>query len=484
MKSKVVFLFVFLALFSFVISSFSFAVTIDFLEVDGKQIDASKVEFTDRWFMVWYYGSGSLANTKIYTIYVVKDDSSVNASGSGVYIDGSVFCYSCYNSQNSFSSMGSLSGVFLAGTKNVDNFIYSSFDILNSDGSVYYGKNYDIVNNPSFVNKEQITTGKFDKIVINSGEYNHYGQQTFDFYSYYYSTSDVVDYNNLGPRVRITLDGPSNQYFVGSNDTGDYIYEIPLSATGIDLVEGNRYGFKLAVGYDDNPELEDYPNFVDEITFDVGVVSTEEKEQIDRDKQLETSKNIFDTLKDVLSYINPLSENFFVYKLIDLLVEAIKSLFIPSDEFFTNWATDMNDWLSDRLGILYFPVDMVVKFLEKIGEISDSGNAVISWSNFSFMGADLIKAGSYDLNNLVASNPTIKNVHDIYLVFTDVILWLGLCVLAKNTFVDIFGGKYDDTTDIIETGVSSSMSNARSYKNYERYRGNRERYDREHGGRK
>lgn len=39
-----------------------------------------------------------------------------------------------------------------------------------------------------------------------------------------------------------------------------------------------------------------------------------------------------EVLRDLLSYINPFNENFFVYKLIDLLSELLKSLFVPSED--------------------------------------------------------------------------------------------------------------------------------------------------------
>lgn len=223
-------------------------------------------------------------------------------------------------------------------------------------------------------------------------------------------------------------------------------------------MSGNRYGFKLAIKNEDN-----IYEYLDTITFDIGVVSAEDKEQADKDKDFalkeeanQTNKNIFETIKEVLSYINPFSENFFVYKLIELLVNAIMSLFIPSDDFFTNWISNMNDWLSDRLGALYYPVDLVVDFLERISSLDESGSAVISGDGFEFMGAKLIPAFSYDLNSLL-TNDVLKNIHDIYLTIVDVILYLCLIVLAKNTFVDIFGGKYDDGFDIAAEGVEGSI---------------------------
>lgn len=199
-----------------------------------------------------------------------------------------------------------------------------------------------------------------------------------------------------------------------------------------------------------------------------GVVSAEDKEQADRDKDFalkeennQTNKGIWDTLKEVLSFINPFSENFFVYKLVELLVNAIKALFIPSDDFFTNWITSMNDWLSDRLGALYYPIDIVVDFLNRVASLNDSGSAIISGNGFEFMGAKLIPAFSYDLNSLL-TNDVLKNIHDIYLTVVDVILYLCLIILAKNTFVDIFGGKYLD--DAVEAG----------YKAYDSYKKDKE----------
>lgn len=244
-------------------------------------------------------------------------------------------------------------------------------------------------------------------------------------------------------------------------------------------MSGNRYGFKLAIKHE-----EGFYEYLDTTTFDIGVVSAEEKEQADRDKDFalkeeanQTNKNIFEIIKEVLSYINPFSENFFVYKLIELLINAIKGLFIPSDDFFTSWINNMNDWLSDRLGALYYPVDLVTEFLERIGDISENGSAVISGNGFEFMGAKLIPAFSYDLNSLL-TNDTFKNIHDIYLTVVDVILYLCLIVLAKNTFTDIFGGKYDDGVDIAMQGFSSDSG----YRRYESYQNNKKRYKREHGG--
>lgn len=215
-----------------------------------------------------------------------------------------------------------------------------------------------------------------------------------------------------------------------------------------------------------------------------GSMSAEDKDQAYKDKDLalkeennKTNKGIWDTLKEILSYLNPFSENFFVIKMMEHIGELIKSLFLPSDEFFVEWVKELNDWLSDRLGALYYPADIVVQFLERISTLNESGSAVIRWDSFHFMGAEVIKGGSYDLNSLLRTE-ALNNIHSIYLVVVDVILYLGLIVLAKNSFTDIFGGKYDDFSDIASQGFEADAD----YRRYSKYEDNRIRYRREHGG--
>ena len=41
-------------------------------------------------------------------------------------------------------------------------------------------------------------------------------------------------------------------------------------------------------------------------------------------------------LKDLLDWLNPMSENFFVYKLIDLFSELLNFLFVPSEDIINN----------------------------------------------------------------------------------------------------------------------------------------------------
>ena len=152
----------------------------------------------------------------------------------------------------------------------------------------------------------------------------------------------------------------------------------------------------------------------------------------------ETNKNIWDTLKEVVSYLNPFSENFFVYKLIDLLIDGLKSLFIPSDDFFDTYFSDLRDWFSDRLGFLWTPFDVIIEILEDISSINFN-EPIISCPDIyePFTNTKIISAFSYNLNSLL-DNSTFSTVHSIYLVCVDAIIIFALIHLTHKKIEEVF----------------------------------------------
>ena len=85
------------------------------------------------------------------------------------------------------------------------------------------------------------------------------------------------------------------------------------------------------------------------------------------DEANETSKGILGKIKDILSYINPFSENFFAYKLVELLLNGLKSLIVPDDFDFIN---DFKEVLENKLGfIASVPIqllDYVISLKDKV----------------------------------------------------------------------------------------------------------------------
>lgn len=194
----------------------------------------------------------------------------------------------------------------------------------------------------------------------------------------------------------------------------------------------------------------------------------------------ETNKGILSTLQSIFNFFNPFSEEFFVYKLIELLLDMLKSLFIPSEDFFTNWLDDLNSYFGECFGILYYPFELLIDFLNNISSINSSEPIMnIPSFNLNFMEyeATFFSGFTYNFNDLLV-NDTFKNIHTIYLGIVDVILWLSVVYLASKCISNIVGGVADGVSDSV---VDDATSSERSYKKYEQYQDNKQRYKKEHG---
>lgn len=272
-----------------------------------------------------------------------------------------------------------------------------------------------------------------------------------------------------------------NNYMKDEGASGDlFWYEFPQDSFGVNFKEGDRFCLQL-VNDINKIYLEDDYILYQEIYFTIGGLSEDDKANnrvnsiIESNKkteeaiknqteaikeQTETSKNIFETIKSIVNFLNPFSKDFFVYQLIELLINMLKSLFVPSDDFFSNWFNDLNSWLGDRFGILYFPIEIVLDFLNRIGSMSVNSDYILHIPDvgIDFFGNKLIFISSFDYDfNSLLTNDTFRNLHTIYLTIVDVILYLCLIVLSYNTFVDVFGGHYID--DAIHDGYDYYESN-------------------------
>lgn len=418
-------------------------------------------------FLVLYYsytsGSYFIEEYKIilstYSIFFLLSSSSVcvekpilisyeyvirNHSEDGSLIDLSSLTLSDFNDHSNYvSDFSGFSGSFIK----LENFVLSSdviYDYDNRDTVVFDGEIVlpePVVKNPYFItNQEELVDGNIEKLVISGGGYSDL-DDTIYLQSMYYpeNVSEEESYNSLFPRKEISLNGPNSPYYVGVNDSNEFIYEIPRSDLGIDLVEGNKYAFHLGIR-DENNLFERLAR----LDFTVGVVNpgdvTNDKidQQTDAIKEnTETQKGIWDTIKEVLSYINPFSENFFVYRLLELLFDGIKALIIPSDGFFEEYFSSLNDWFSDRLGFLYYPIELLIDILGRYSSLSSS--------NLSFTIPDipepfndevLIESTTFNFNSIL-SNSTYKQVHDYYLLFVDFIIAFGLIKLAIKKWEEV-----------------------------------------------
>lgn len=152
----------------------------------------------------------------------------------------------------------------------------------------------------------------------------------------------------------------------------------------------------------------------------------------------ETNKNIFQKIGDILSFINPFSENFFGRKLVELIIDGIKGLFVPEDDFFSNYFEEIKNWFSDRLGFLWAPFDLLINILNRMLNINFSEPTFNIPDIYEpFTNQKIISSQDFNFNSML-ENKAIKTVHDIYLILVDAFIVFNLYKLAQEKLEEVF----------------------------------------------
>lgn len=330
----------------------------------------------------------------------------------------------------------------------------SSFDYFNCLSIVSNTDLYDVDNNlihknvkfPSFKNSiEDFESGSFENIDIDCGSLEPFvNNDKFYLHTAKVNRPILEDSSAIyyvDEKVFL-LDWHSPYFTNNSGSTYNY-FSVPKSKTGFSFDTGNEYCFVLSSSSSSISSLTK-DEIYEKKLFVVGARSDNEVQQDKQDimndkldEQNKTSKGIWDTLKDLLSYINPLSPNFFVYKLIELLIEGLKSLFIPSDDFFETYFNELKDFFSERLGFLFYPFELIIDVLTKMLNVNFSEPVFTIPDMYEpVTGNKLISSTQFNLNSMLGEN-AFKVVHDIYLVLVDAFIVFKLVNLFKDKYEEV-----------------------------------------------
>lgn len=123
--------------------------------------------------------------------------------------------------------------------------------------------------------------------------------------------------------------------------------------------------------------------------------------------------------------------------LLDKWLASIKKVFIPSDEYFTAWFSEMHTFFSKKLGVLFYPFDFLSNLLNRYINLSN-GSGVIDIPEIKFPLSDVVflKATTFNLST-VSNNSNFAYIYNLYLDIVDVILIIALIVLSYRKFSDI-----------------------------------------------
>lgn len=137
-----------------------------------------------------------------------------------------------------------------------------------------------------------------------------------------------------------------------------------------------------------------------------------------------TTHSIFDKISDFFA-------GFF-----DGIINALKSLFIPDDEFFSDFFTRLNDFFSEKLGALYTPIDLFIRLLQAI-QNATTGNAGIPFPGIEWDGTYIIEPQTVNLQSIADDFDGLQD--KIYFV-TDVIMVGAVIWLLQTKLREVLKG--------------------------------------------
>ena len=285
------------------------------------------------------------SNEHHYFVVVTNDPVRVRDYRNLEFVDGQAHeCYwqsfSVDNDPNSTSFYTKYNDIFpnnihklksdrFVGTKQF--IVDYSIDFFNCLSIVSNTDLYDVnnnlihkyVKNPSFKNSiEDFESGNFENIDIDCGSLQPF-ENNDKFYLHTAKVNrPIAEDNNIAYYVDekvFLLDWHSSYFTFSSGSTYNY-FSVPKSKTGFSFDTGSEYCFVLSSSSSSISSLTKDETY-QKVSFIVGARSDDEvqkdKQDIINDKldeQNKTTKGIWETIKELLSYINPLSPNFFVYK--------------------------------------------------------------------------------------------------------------------------------------------------------------------------
>ena len=148
------------------------------------------------------------------------------------------------------------------------------------------------------------------------------------------------------------------------------------------------------------------------------------------DEQVETSKGILGTLKSVFTSIVELPK-----KIVDLLVDGLKSLFVPDSEELNQLMDDFKATISEKLGVIYQAGDLIISIFQNIIDDNSVENACLTFPELKVPNVDkaIIEETDFCFNEITDEIPilltTIRGLSGVFITLT---------------FINMLKKKYDD----------------------------------------
>lgn len=117
----------------------------------------------------------------------------------------------------------------------------------------------------------------------------------------------------------------------------------------------------------------------------------------------------------------------------NFIIDGLKGLFIPSDEYFKSYFDELYNFFSDRFGFLSFPIDL----LQRLADLflnSDDVDCVLTLPSFEISGEQLLIEQSFNLTEFLETN---------FSMLLSALRIVGDCIII-GAFVNLCSKKWDE----------------------------------------
>lgn len=117
----------------------------------------------------------------------------------------------------------------------------------------------------------------------------------------------------------------------------------------------------------------------------------------------------------------------------NFIIDGLKGLFIPSDEFFKEYFDDLYNWFSDKFGFLTIPIDILVQILD-VFTTSQKVDFIVTLPPLSIMGETVWPEQSFNFTDFMEKD----------FAFLITAIQTGTSILLILSFIDLCRKKYDE----------------------------------------
>lgn len=111
----------------------------------------------------------------------------------------------------------------------------------------------------------------------------------------------------------------------------------------------------------------------------------------------------------------------------NFIIDGLKSLFIPENDFFSNYFQELYNFFTVKFGILLYPVDLLLDVLGRFLDLPPTSSGLVHIPNISIGEYGiLIEQRDFYINEYWSQEP-YKKIYDIYKIFVNA--FVGFCLI-------------------------------------------------------